>query len=107
MNPEEEDDAKRHLKWENSKAVLLDEIRQYEARLDGVRTQAGKTPRHITWSELPEGRKFKKLATSRKRLAETVQKLRAQSVIGVMAYSEGIYDDVNKSLYYLDRERSL
>lgn len=33
-----------------------------------------------------------------KRLAETVRDLNAQSVVGVMAYSEGIYDDVNKAL---------
>ena len=33
-----------------------------------------------------------------KRLADTVRDLRAQSVTGVMAYSEGIYDDVNKTL---------
>ena len=33
-----------------------------------------------------------------KRLADTVRDLRAQSVAGVMAYSEGIYDDVNKAL---------
>jgi hypothetical protein len=33
-----------------------------------------------------------------KRLEETVRNLRAQSVVGVMAYSEGIYDDVNKAL---------
>jgi hypothetical protein len=33
-----------------------------------------------------------------KRLADTVNNLRAQSVGGVMAYSEGIYDDVNKAL---------
>ncbi len=33
-----------------------------------------------------------------KRLLETVGKLTAQSVTGVMAYSEGIYDDVNKAL---------
>ena len=33
-----------------------------------------------------------------KRLTDTVRNLRAQSVAGVMAYSEGIYDDVNKIL---------
>ena len=33
-----------------------------------------------------------------KRLADTVRDLRAESVTGVMAYSEGIYDDVNKAL---------
>jgi hypothetical protein len=33
-----------------------------------------------------------------KRLADTVRDLRAQSVVGVMAYSEGIFDDVNKAL---------
>ena len=32
------------------------------------------------------------------RLAETVQDLSKESVVGVMAYSEGIYDDVNKAL---------
>jgi len=32
------------------------------------------------------------------RLADTVRDLRAESVTGVMAYSEGIYDDVNKAL---------
>ncbi|HOX57065.1 MAG TPA: hypothetical protein P5205_00225 [Candidatus Paceibacterota bacterium] len=33
-----------------------------------------------------------------RRLADTVRKLSSQSVTGVMAYSEGIYDDVNKAL---------
>ena len=33
-----------------------------------------------------------------KRLSQTVSNLAAQSVTGVMAYSEGIYDDVNKAL---------
>jgi hypothetical protein len=32
-----------------------------------------------------------------KRLADTVRDLRAESVTGVMAYSEGIYDDVNRA----------
>ncbi len=33
-----------------------------------------------------------------RRLEQTVSELRRQSVSGVMAYSEGIYDDVNKAL---------
>jgi hypothetical protein len=33
-----------------------------------------------------------------KRLEDTVRDLRSHSVTGVMAYSEGIYDDVNKAL---------
>jgi hypothetical protein len=33
-----------------------------------------------------------------KRLDDTVRDLQAQSVTGVMAYSEGIYDDLNKAL---------
>ncbi len=52
MNPEEDDDVKRHLKWENSKAALLEDMRQYESRLEEVKTHAKETPRHITWSEL-------------------------------------------------------
>ena len=53
--------------------MLLEEIRQYESRLASVKIHARQTPRHITWSELPEGQKFKRLATSRKRLGETVK----------------------------------
>ena len=73
MNPEEEDDAKRHLKWEDAKGMLLEQIREYESRLADVKTQARQTPRHMTWDELPEGQKFQRLATSRKRLAGTVK----------------------------------
>ena len=73
MNPEEEDDAKRHLKWEDAKGMLLEQIREYESRLADVKTQARQTPRHMTWDELPEGHKFQRLATSRKRLAGTVK----------------------------------
>jgi hypothetical protein len=41
MNPEEEDDMKRHLMRENSKAALLQEIRQYESRLEEVKINGG------------------------------------------------------------------
>ncbi len=43
------------------------------------------------------------------RLSKTVENLKAQAVTGVVAYSEGIFDDVNKALlggFFIERHKS-
>lgn len=73
LHPATKDDPKRHEKWENAKAELLEEIDQLEHELNSTKEKRKSAPKHITWDELPEDQQFERLSTSKKRLTDTVK----------------------------------
>jgi hypothetical protein len=73
MHPESEDDKSRYDKWLRKKAVLLEEIQDFEHHLDEEKAKLKKTPKHIRWAQLEEKDKFHRLLPGRKRLMDTVR----------------------------------
>jgi hypothetical protein len=73
MHPESEDDKSRYDKWLRKKAVLLEEIQDFEHHLDEEKAKLKKTPKHICWAQLEEKDKFHRLLPGRKRLMDTVR----------------------------------
>jgi transposase len=60
-------------KWERQKADLKEEIEQLENELTGLKERRASTPKHLDWDDLPEQDKFERLASSRRRLTDTVK----------------------------------
>ena len=68
-----ESDEKEVSKWEKPKTELVEELEQLEHELDQVKQRLKETPKHVVWDELPAEQKFDRLASSRKRLTDTVR----------------------------------
>ena len=68
-----ESDEKEVSEWEKRKAILVEEIEQLEHELDQVKQRLKETPKHLAWDELPAEQKFERLASSRRRLTDTVK----------------------------------
>jgi len=68
----EADDAKV-AKWERRQSELVEAIEQLEHELEEVTRQRREMPQHIEWDDLPDEKKFQRLAPSRKRLLDTVK----------------------------------
>lgn len=73
INPEAEHDEKKHGKWLEKKAELLEEIEGSENQLEQLKREIKDIPKHITRKELKESERFFKLKTGRKRLMDTVR----------------------------------
>ncbi len=73
LHPVAEEDPKKYQKWQRLKAQLLEDIEQYENELQQLKSQLKQTTKHISWDELPETDKFRRLATGRKRLLDTIK----------------------------------
>lgn len=73
MHPERENDKGRYQKWLRKKAVLLEEVQNFEHQLDEEKAKLKKTPKHITWGQLEEKDKFDRLLPGRKRLMDTIR----------------------------------
>lgn len=93
-------DVNKHLKWENSKAELLDEIQQYEKELENIKAEKRKIPQHVTWNQLPEQDRFNRLTTSRKRLADTVKMIayRAETAMANLLQSPTVSNAEARSI---------
>lgn len=90
IHPQAKDNARKHEKWLNKKANLLEEVEQYESELSKIKAQIKKTPKHITWEELEMQDKFFHLLPGRKRLMDTVKMIayRAEtSMAGILKNS--------------------
>ena len=59
--------------WEERKSKLSESVEQLEQEFDDVKQQRQATPHHLDWEELPTEDKCKRLASSRKRLMDTVR----------------------------------
>jgi len=66
-----EQGGKKYERWLKKKSELLEEIEHFENQLNELKAKIKKTPKHISWNELPEEEKFHRLVPSRKRLTDT------------------------------------
>ena len=80
---------KRHENWQIRKNEKLEEIKILETELAKIKIDIKKVKKHITWEELPESQRFKKLPSSQRILMNT---------IGMIAYrAETIMVDLLRS----------
>jgi hypothetical protein len=80
-----ESDEKEVSKWEKRKTELVEELEQLEHELDQVKQRLKGTPKHVLWDELPAEQKFDRLASSRKRLTDTVKMIAYRAETAMMA----------------------
>ena len=83
LHPESEE--KEVSEWEKRKAKLVEELEQLEHELDQVKQRLKETPKHVLWDELPAEQKFDRLASSRKRLTDTVKMIAYRAETAMMA----------------------
>ena len=81
---------KGYQKWEARKAKLLEEIQLLEADIEDLKEKKKTIPHHITWSQLPEEDKFKRIPSSRRRLVNTVAMIvyRSETAMASLMQSE-------------------
>ncbi len=60
-------------KWQAKKAVLLEEIKQLEREISGLKPQRKATPRHIPVADLPKDQQFMQLHSSSKHFIDTIK----------------------------------
>lgn len=87
-------------KWEQQKAKLQEEIEGLEHDVSGVKEKIKSTPHHVAWDDLPQEKKFERLAPSRKRLTDTVKLVayRAETALAAI---------VREDLSHMDEARAL
>lgn len=73
MHSESEADPDKFQKWTLNKGLLLEEIENLEHNLAQIKASLKDTPKHITWGELSDADKFRRLPQGRKRLTDTVR----------------------------------
>ncbi len=73
MNLESDIEPKKVEAFEQKKAVLLEEIGEFQEGIDTLKGKKKETDKHITIAELPEEARFSKLATQTKQLIDTVK----------------------------------
>jgi hypothetical protein len=74
IHPEAEDDEpEKYHKWLNNKAVLLEDIEDYERQIEALKVELKDTKKHIPWGLLDDEDKFMRLLPGRKRLMDTVR----------------------------------
>ena len=95
-----ESDEQEMLKWEKSKAALVEELQELEHDLDQVKQRLKGTPKHVLWDELPTEQKFDRLASSRKRLTDTVKMIayRAETAMTAIVREELAREDDARAL---------
>lgn len=83
LHPESPDHPARFQKWQRRKAELLEEIEHLQMELHEVKQKLRDTPRHLRWEQLPDERKFWRLAPSRRKLLDAVRMIayRAETAI--------------------------
>ncbi len=70
---EPKEKQKNHDRWLKKKSEILEEIEIFEHEIIDLKGKIKKTPKHITWDELPGKDKFNRLIPTRKRLMDTVR----------------------------------
>jgi len=95
-----ESDEKEVLKWEQRKTNLVEELEQLDHELDQVKQRLKETPKHVLWDELPTEQKFDRLASSRKRLTDTVKMIayRAETAMTAIVREELAREDDARAL---------
>jgi len=80
-----ESDEKELSAWEKRKTNLVEELEQLEHEFDQVKQRLKETPKHVQWDELPAEQKFDRLASSRKRLTDTVKMIAYRAETAMVA----------------------
>ncbi len=70
---DEINDPKKVKKYETKMAQLREEIKAKEFAISKLKQQRKKQPKHITFDQLPQDEKFKKLATDKKHFIDTIK----------------------------------
>jgi len=73
LHPQAEDDPAKYPKWQQQKVDLRTQIEHFEQQLNTVKATLKQTPKHITWSELQDADKFRRLLPGRKQFIDTVR----------------------------------
>ncbi len=73
MNFETEIEPREVKAFEQKKAELLEEITDFQEKVDTLKSKRKETDKHTTIAELPEEERFSKLATQTKQLIDTVK----------------------------------
>lgn len=92
LSPKPGKSKKQHEQWEKNKAILLEEIEQFEHQLTEIKQQIKETPTHITWEELDDEDKFQRLRPERKQFLDTVRMVayRAETALAGQIKSDTI-----------------
>ena len=80
-----ESDEKELSDWEKRKTNLVEELEQLEHEFNQVKQRLKETPKHVQWDELPAEQKFDRLASSRKRLTDTVKMIAYRAETAMVA----------------------
>jgi transposase len=85
-----ESGEKELSEWEKRKTNLVEELEQLEHEFNQVKQRLKETPKHVQWDELPAEQKFDRLASSRKRLTDTVKMIayRAETAMAAIVREE-------------------
>jgi hypothetical protein len=86
LSPVPEKSVKQYHQWEETKAMLLEEIEHFEHQLEDVKKELKQTPNHITWGELEEKDKFQHLRPERKQFLDTVKMVAYRAETAMAAY---------------------
>jgi len=73
MNFEIEIEPGEVKEFEQKKAELLEEITDFQEKVDTLKSKRKETDKHISIAELPEEERFSKLATQTKQLIDTIK----------------------------------
>jgi len=92
LHPASEDSPEKHLKWEQTKSTILEEIDQLERKLATIKTQLSETDRHLLWKDLPKENRFTRPPPARKRLLDTVRMIayRAETALCSLLGEQGV-----------------
>lgn len=100
LHPQPKNQPKRHQKWEEKKAAMLEEITGLEERLKKTKEQLKETPRHLRWEELKQEDRFTKPPSGRKRLLDTVRMIacRAESALCSLLGEAGVLSSAGRRI---------
>lgn len=83
----EETDVKNVAHYMHKKGDLLEAINNQKSQLEKLKKERSKTPKHISFAQLPEQAQFHQFASKRKQLIDTVKMIayRAEVALAVIA----------------------
>ena len=97
---EEIDEAKKVKKYEAKMAQLREDISAHELDIEKLKQQRKKQSRYITFAQLPQEEKFKKLATDKKHFIDTIKMIayRAETALANIIRPKMVRSDEARSV---------
>ena len=92
LHTEPEKDTKKHEKWVQKKADMLEEIELYKCELEEVKLELKEMPTHINIEDMDEEDQFQQLRPDRKQLLDTIKMIayRAETAMASILRCETI-----------------